>query len=730
MPDPLIEEAYAEAVALLKRSATPHGFLASPTEHANYRRIWARDGIVCGVAGLTTGDAELADTLRATLETLATEQGPQGQIPSNVLIGPDGTPEEVSYGGLAGRVDPIPWFVLGVARYVAATGDDAFGRRMAPAVEEALALLDAWEFNNRGLVYVPQSGNWADEYDLHGYLLYDQVLRLGALEAWSPHADRPLDLERLERLVRVNFWPEADLDDADRALIYHVHAHRRYVERGEALEHPVAGFSPGGYANRFDAWGSAIALALGVAFHDPHTRRLLDYGEGLRDRMATRMLPAFWPPVTETTPAWAGLAENYRETFTNRPGHYHNGGCWPVANGWWGMALLRNGRRDAAEELLGAMARFCRLDEGDGEWGFFEYAPADAERPAGVRHLAWSAAGIAMLHQALTEFDRPHPPARLAPADDYPPFDAVVAGELLVDFISTENADRLDTAEHFERFAGGSAANLAGNLARLGGRVVFVGAVGDDGFGRFLTSELACAGLELRVASRSERPTTHIMITRGSGTADFAAHRGADRLLRPDQLPNTLLANARLFHTTGFAMAREPARSVLLDAARRAVAQGTAVSVDLNVAPQTERARRRDQDALRTLCRLGALVKCSLDDLTRLFGDAEDVERRITMLHDWGSPLVAYTRGAEGTLLSWDGGHATAEVPSIPVEVKDATGAGDAFWGGFLTAWLAGHGPPTCAAAGSRLAALKLQRVGPLPPHVPLDVLYTEPEEA
>lgn len=717
-PSDLEPAGHRAALDLLRRAQTPYGFLASPTDRTNYRRIWARDGIVCGLAALVSGDDELADGLRATLETLAAAQGPQGQIPSNVAIASDGTVDAVSYGGLAGRVDAIPWFVLGVARWVEATGDGAFLSRMAPVVEEGLALLEAWEFNARGLVYVPQGGDWADEYDLHGYLLYDQVLRLAALSAWAPHSARPLDLDRREALVRTTFWPHPD---ADPEFVYHPHAHRRLLDRDGVPDYPLAALTPSGYVHRFDGLGSALALAFGLAFTGPLAERLLDYGEQLADTTASGLLPAFWPPITPDDPAWSGLAENVRDHFSNFPGHYHNGGVWPFVNGWWGLALARHGRTGAARSVLDRLYDFNRLDaEGDG-WGFYEYTPADAVEPRGTRHTAWSAAAVVLLHHALetSGAELAHHPPPVPPLDTRR-YDAVVAGELLVDLLSTDPVDGLDRAEHFARYAGGSAANLAGNLARVGRRVVLVAAVGRDGFGRFLTQQAARSGLELRVAERPERPTTQVVVARSDGTPDFAVYRGADRLLRLDQLPDALLGSAPLFHTTGFALSREPARGVLLDAARRAARAGAAVSLDLNFTPPTERMRRRDQDATRAFCGLGALVKCSADDLARLFGDDTNADAAVARLHAWGAGLVACTKGADGVRVSWNGGDEAADIAADPVEVQDATGAGDAFWAGFLTAWLDGKEPAACARSGVRLAALKLARVGPLPDRVDL----------
>lgn len=699
------------ALDLLRASLSPAGFLASPAEHTNYRRVWARDGVICGLAGLASGDDHLGAGLRTTLETLAAHVGPQGQIPSNVDPEAAARAEAgaVSYGGLAGRVDAGPWFVLGVGRYATATGDRAFADRMAPAVAGALRLLDAWEFNARGLVYVPQSGDWADEYDLHGYLLYDQALRLAALRAWAPHAPDGAALarqaDRLRALVEATFWPRAG---ADPEAAYHPGALRTALADGEA-PHPFAALTPGGYVRRFDALGSAVALLAGL--WADRSGALADHALALAAETAPGLVPAFAPVVTEAAPAWEALRGNVRDRFSNQPGHYHNGGCWPMVNGWWVAALAHAGRRADAEALL------ARLDTANGD-AFPEYLDAAEGRRLGATPLAWSAAGAVIGRAALDGRlgTWTAAPDAAEAADTGEAVEVVVAGEALVDFLSTEPAASLAEATAFERHAGGSPANLASNLARLGVPVALVASVGDDSLGRFLQREAGRVGVHARFAARPEAPTSVVTVTRSAGTPDFALYRSADRLLDPAQLPDTLLRRARLFHTSGFALSREPARATLLDAAARARALGLALSVDVNFAPESARRRAEQEDAARRFLSLGPLVKCSHDDLARLWGepgpDAEAADR----LHRLGARIVCLTRGERGAFVSWDGGR--AEAPAVPVEVADATGAGDAFWAGFLAAWLRGAGPVACAEAGGRMAALKLAHLGPLPDRV------------
>ena len=390
------------ALELLRAAATPHGFVASLERTANYHRIWCRDGVVCGLAGLVAGDEELIRALRATLETLAALQGPDGQIPSNARVDDRGWPLEVSLGGTAGRVDTIPWFVIGVGELAAERPDERFVAAMEPVVDRGLRLLTAWEFNHRGLVYVPQSGSWADEYHHHGYLLHVQLLRLWALRCAARLYDRE-DLRsaaaRLTRLLRVNYWPRRA--DEGSELVYN---RRAWQSRAEAEEQPpfgLCGLLPSGYLDQFDALGNALAVLLGVA-PDAVVGPLLDHGDSLRDAGPTGLVPCHWPPVERGDPDWPALTANAAFGFKNEPGRYHNGGIWPMVNGWWGAALCRAGRPDEARDLLGGIDAVNRLDSEPGaEWGFHEFADARSGEPGGTRRLAWSAAGALLLHEAL-----------------------------------------------------------------------------------------------------------------------------------------------------------------------------------------------------------------------------------------------------------------------------------------------------------------------------------------
>lgn len=293
------EEGYRRALELLHKCSSPDGFVATPSERANYRRVWSRDGAIIGLAALLTGDVELIRTFRKTLLFLAKHQGPQGEIPSNV----DGETGRVSYGGTTGRVDADLWFVIGCGEYWRATGDDDFARQMRPVLDRVSFLLRAWEFNNRGLLFVPPAGDWADEYIQSGYVLYDQLLYVQAQQAlWeiarrlegSPNPDLEARARRLVHLIKANYWFSGV--DEEPEHVYHINLYRKWRDAAYAhRQHWSPFFSPHGYGYRFDAFANVLVSLLNVA--DEARRERVDsfIEELVRDR--PKVLPAFDPVI-------------------------------------------------------------------------------------------------------------------------------------------------------------------------------------------------------------------------------------------------------------------------------------------------------------------------------------------------------------------------------------------------------------------------------------------------
>lgn len=307
-------------------------------------------------------------------------------------------------------------------------------------------------------------------------------------------------------------------------------------------------------------------------------------------------------------------------------------------------------------------------------------------------------------------------------------FDILTTGELLVDFIGEKLGEDLEESARFGKYQGGSPANLAANIAKLGGRSAVVATVGDDGFGRFLIRELdKCNVYTGYITKHPVLPTSIIMIAKTLRAPVFTPYRYADNEIDVTHFPDFLLRQCKVFHTTAFGLSKLPAQESILLAGARAHKFGAVLSIDLNYATQVFPEIEKTRDVLRRYFQYSPLVKLSGDDAARLYGkDAENPRRVIKKLINQGARLVCYTDGAAGNYIATPEMEEAAFFPAARIEVKDTTGAGDAFWSGFLHAWIKGKDLPGCQQLAEAVVLYKLTHGGPLPNQLDVDKLLDE----
>jgi len=298
-------------------------------------------------------------------------------------------------------------------------------------------------------------------------------------------------------------------------------------------------------------------------------------------------------------------------------------------------------------------------------------------------------------------------------------FDLISIGELLIDMVSIDYAEDLSQADTFHRMPGGSPANMAGNLVRLGKKVALVASVGTDEAGRFLREHVKQLGLDVSRVRQVTQPTTLILVTKSKAVSSFEPYRSADTAISIAQTDIDWICQAKIMHTTAFALSREPARTSILTAAKQACYAGVQASIDANYATKIWPDRPEALAVISRYLAHGALAKFSEVDFQRLFAEpAMDPVKAGQRIRDLGAKLVCLTMGEKGVYVVSDEGDFHLE--ARPVEVKDTTGAGDAFWAGFLYGWLEERSLIQCARSGRALAEMKLGFLGPLPDRVSL----------
>jgi sugar/nucleoside kinase (ribokinase family) len=267
-----------------------------------------------------------------------------------------------------------------------------------------------------------------------------------------------------------------------------------------------------------------------------------------------------------------------------------------------------------------------------------------------------------------------------------------------------------DTPARITPSYGGSAANQAVWVAAAGARARLVARVGAADLERH-TSALMAAGVEPVLTADPERSTGRIVIVVApDGERTMYTDRGANLALRVGDLPDELLEGVTAMHLSGYGLFDPGVRTAVLDLVARVRARGLPVSVDpgsitflAEVGPK----------AFLGWVAGAALLLPNLDE-GRLLTGTVDPEVVLDALLEH-TPVVALTLGPAGVLLGARGRPAL-HLPAPDVEVVDTTGAGDAFAGAFLAAWLTGAGLRAAGVRGVEAAGRAVTVAGARPP--------------
>lgn len=297
--------------------------------------------------------------------------------------------------------------------------------------------------------------------------------------------------------------------------------------------------------------------------------------------------------------------------------------------------------------------------------------------------------------------------------------DIICIGEVVIDFIGHQIDTSINRTKDFHRFLGGSPTNVAVNATRLGLKSALVATCGQDGLGEYIVRKLKANNVITSYVKKiDDKPTSVIFVSKSTGTPDFIPFREADSQIDPSQITDDLLESAKIFHTTCFALSKEPARTTILESAKRAKQLGLKTSIDINFSERIWKDREEAKSVLKEYLATDPLVKLSEDDCYRLFSEAKTEDFIFEYFHNLGASTICLTKGKEGVVLS-DKEFGLFHQKSIPViEIKDATGAGDAFWTGFLYAQLLNKNFNDTITIAQKLAVLKLQNVGRLPTNI------------
>lgn len=253
---------------------------------------------------------------------------------------------------------------------------------------------------------------------------------------------------------------------------------------------------------------------------------------------------------------------------------------------------------------------------------------------------------------------------------------------------------------------GGAPANVAVGIARLGGQSAFIGRVGDDPFGRFMSKTLADERVDVKYMRLDPAHRTSTVVVdlddHGERSFTFMVRPSADLFLESADLPT--FSAGEWLHVCSIALSAEPSRSATFQAMAAIREAGGYVSFDPNIRPDLWQDENELRRCLEQTLQSADVVKLSVEELAFLTGDVQVNVGLDTLMARCPARLVLVTQGKEG-VIAWHEG-TVKHYPATPVQCVDTTGAGDAFVAGLLYGLADGQTLPPVIALAQRCGAL------------------------
>ena len=293
--------------------------------------------------------------------------------------------------------------------------------------------------------------------------------------------------------------------------------------------------------------------------------------------------------------------------------------------------------------------------------------------------------------------------------------DFIIVGRAGIDFftdagVAAEDADRVTVG------LGGSSANIAAGICKLGGQAALVTRVSDDSVGSYCVGQLKRYGVDARyvtpvggeyrnsLAFYESRVEGHRNVIYRNGAADF-------QMSEEDVAAVDYGAYGALI-TAGTVFAAEPSRSATFSAFARAKAAGLPIIFDVDYRPYSWPSPEVASDVLSRAAAECDMIVGNDEEFGFMAGDYDKGLDKARELAAQGV-LIIYKMGEKGAITFANGEEIRTGI--YPVEALKPTGAGDSFMAGLMTSLAGGHDLKTAILRGSACASITVSKPGCAP---------------
>ena len=312
--------------------------------------------------------------------------------------------------------------------------------------------------------------------------------------------------------------------------------------------------------------------------------------------------------------------------------------------------------------------------------------------------------------------------------------DVICLGRAAVDLYGQQVGGRLEDMQSFAKYLGGSSANLAAGLARLGVRSSMLTRVGDEQMGRFVREALQAEGVDVSHVTTDPQRLTALVILGISGENSFPhifyRENCADLAIASEDIDEDYIASSRSLSITGTHLSTPNSRAAVFHAVEFAKRNDTKIILDIDyrpvlwglVSPGSGEERFVASDAATDAIKM-LLPDCDIvvgtEEEVRIAGGSESTMDALRGIRRQSQAVIVMKSGATGCVI-FEGDLSGRiddgiSVSGFDVEVFNTLGAGDAFLSGFLHGWLDGADWQECGRLGNACGALVVSRHGCTP---------------
>ena len=291
--------------------------------------------------------------------------------------------------------------------------------------------------------------------------------------------------------------------------------------------------------------------------------------------------------------------------------------------------------------------------------------------------------------------------------------DVIAVGRAGLDLYAQQIGVPFEEIRSFAAYVGGTPANIAVGLSRLGARSAVLTAVSDDPVGDFIVRSLSNEGVETRFVKRKAGYKTGLVLLGIDPPDHFPRvhyrHDVADQHLDADDVASVPFGRCRTVVVVGTSLTHSPGREATLHAAELGRAAGAEIVIDLDYRPDLWGERSGYASAIKGLLRFGDVVIGTSEELNAAVPNPGGTDEAARLILEWGSGVVIEKLGADGCRV-FARGCEPSLVEGYPANVRNTLGAGDAFAAGFLYGRLRGWDLRRAARWGNACGAIVVER--------------------